>query len=302
MASLSAEGVETVIQLQRKLGRQYLRVLLEWKEFDEIRDLRRSIQLDTIYYSLVFAAEKGLPWPAVAEVGKLTIELLDETKDLPISWAIQILQKKLTAFQVRLPAVKLHAVYDYFHNTFIRHYWLYQFTLGQERDRCQTFTSLEVCAPPTPLPLMEGMDVEVWKYQQQLATFSEMEAQKRTEMMLIRKTLDRERERMLQKVYSDVRRQAHVLSKEALVCLVKEAIKTQIQSLCEILQNEIQTTFDILQLKLQKKTLLLNPPVPYPPPPSPEDKRRSSKTSKKQEKTKEKEEGEEKKKKKKKKK
>ncbi|KAL8185025.1 UNVERIFIED_CONTAM: hypothetical protein K2H54_035331 [Gekko kuhli] len=80
MASLSAEGVETVIQLQ-KLGRQYLRVLLEWKEFDEIRDLRRSIQLDTIYHSLVFAAEKGLPWPAVAEVGNLTVELLDETKD-----------------------------------------------------------------------------------------------------------------------------------------------------------------------------------------------------------------------------
>ncbi|XP_015263398.1 PREDICTED: uncharacterized protein C8orf74 homolog [Gekko japonicus] len=289
MASLSAEGVETVIKLQRKLGRQYLRVLLEWKEFDEIRDLRRSIQLDTIYHSLVFAAEKGLPWLAVAEVGKLTVELLDETKGLPISQAIQILQEKLTAFRVRLPVVKLRAVCDYFHNTFIKHYWLYQFTLEQERDRCQTFTSLELYAPPTPLPLMEGMDVEVWKYQQQLAALSEMEAQKRAEMVLIRETLDREKERTLQKVYSDVQRQARVLSKEALMCLVSEAIKTQIQSLCEILQSEIQTTFDILQLKLQKKSLLLNPPVPYPPPPTPEDKRRSSKNPKKQEKTKERE-------------
>ncbi|XP_077188313.1 uncharacterized protein C8orf74 homolog [Paroedura picta] len=301
MASLSAEGVETVIQLQRKLGRQYLRVLLEWKEFDEIRDLRRSIQLDTIYYSLVFAAEKGLPWPAVAEVGKLAVELLDETQGLPISQAIQILQVKLTAFQVKLPTVKLCAVCDYFHNTFIRHYSLYQFTLGQERDRRQSFTSLEVYAPPIPLPLMEGMDVEVWKYQKQLAILSEMEAQKRAEMVHIRETLDRERERTLQKVYGDVQRQTQVLSKEVLTYLVKEAIKTQIQSLCEILQNEIQTTFEILQLKLQKKTLLLNPPVPYPPPPTPEEKRKPSKTSRKKEKTKKKEEGVEDKKKKKKK-
>lgn len=65
------------------MGRQYLRELLGWKEFDEIRELRRSIQLDTIYYSLVFAAEKGFPWPAVAEVGKLTAELLDDTRGKP---------------------------------------------------------------------------------------------------------------------------------------------------------------------------------------------------------------------------
>nr|XP_056709717.1 uncharacterized protein C8orf74 homolog [Euleptes europaea] len=301
MANLSAEGVATVIELQQKRGRKYLRELLQWKEFDEIRDLSRSIQLDTIYYSLVFAAEKGLPWSAVAEVGNLTVELLDETKGLPISLAIRLLQEKLTAFRVRLPADKARAVCDYFYNTFIKHYWLYQFTLGRERDRCQTFTSLEVYCPPTPLPLMEGIDVEVWKYQQQLATLSETEAQKRAEMVVIRETLARERERMLQKVYTDVRRQEKVLSKEALVCLVKEVIKTQVQNLCEILQTEIQATFEILQLKLQKKALMLSPPVPYPPPPSPEDKRRSSKSQKKQEKTKGKDEGKEEKKKKKKK-
>ncbi|XP_054845963.1 uncharacterized protein C8orf74 homolog [Eublepharis macularius] len=293
MANLSAEGVETVFQLQKKRGRQYLRELLEWKEFDEIRDLRQSIQLDTIYYSLVFAAEKGLPWLAVAEVGNLTVELLDEAKGLPISLAIRVLQEKLTALRVKLPTVRVHAVCDYFHNTFIKHYSLYQFTLGRERDRCQSFTSLEVYAPPNPLPLMEGMDVEVWKYQQQLATLSETEAQKRAEMVLIRETLQREKERMLQKVYSDVQRQAPVFSKEALMCLVKEAIKTQIQSLHEILQNEIQTTFEILQLKLQRKALLLNPPVPYPPLPIPEDRRRSNKTQKKLENPKEKEEEEE---------
>ena len=66
--------------LQQKKGRLHLRDLLGWKEFDEVRDLRRSILLDLQYRSLVFAAEKGLPWPAVAEVGNLTGELLWETK------------------------------------------------------------------------------------------------------------------------------------------------------------------------------------------------------------------------------
>lgn len=61
---------------------------------------------------------------------------------------------------------------------------------------------------------MEGMDVKIWDYQQQLATFSEMEAQKRAEMVLIREALDQERERMLQKVYRDVQQQAQALSKE----------------------------------------------------------------------------------------
>uniref|UniRef100_A0ACB8G9L4 Uncharacterized protein n=1 Tax=Sphaerodactylus townsendi TaxID=933632 RepID=A0ACB8G9L4_9SAUR len=135
-------------------------------------------------------------------------------KSLPISQAIQLLQEKLAAFQVKLPGTKVRAVCDYFHNTFIKHYWLYQFTLGRERDCRQTFASLEVYCPPTPWPLMEAMDVEVWKYQQQLAALSEAEDQKRAEVAIIRESLAQERERTLQKVYRDVQRQPQVLSKE----------------------------------------------------------------------------------------
>lgn len=65
---------------------------------------------------------------------------------------------------------------------------------------------------------------------------------------------------------------------QTLANLVKEAIKAQMQNLNDIFQNEIQTTYDILQLKLQKKGLLLNPPPVYPPPPLPAKK--MSKTQK----------------------
>lgn len=46
--------------------------------------------------------------------------------------------------------------------------------------------------------------------------------------------------------------------------LINEAIQIQIECLKELLQYETQITFDILDLKLQKKALNLNTPVPFP--------------------------------------
>ncbi|KAM6467445.1 uncharacterized protein C8orf74 homolog [Liasis olivaceus] len=252
--------------LQQKNGRLSLRDLLGWRKFDEIREVRQSIQLDACYHSLVFAAEKGLSWPAVAEVGKLTGELLEETQGLPVLQAIRILQEKLTAFRVQLSSFQQAAMYDYFSNTFLKHYWLYQFVLTRERDRNQTFAILEVCAPPRPPPLTEGIDIETWKYQQQLVALCAAEEEKRASVLHIRETLHAERENLLREVYQKVRRQTQSLNTETLISLVNEAIKTQIQRLHDIIQHEIQMTFEILQLKLQKKALVLNPPVPHPPP------------------------------------
>ncbi|XP_033001375.1 uncharacterized protein C8orf74 homolog [Lacerta agilis] len=214
MAKLSAEDVEEVLQLPQKTGRQHLRDLLGWDEFDEVRDLRQSISLDIHYRSLVFATEKGLSWVAVAEVGRLAGELLEETVGLPVSQAIKLLQEKLAAFRVTLPDFHLRAVCDYFHNTFIKHYGLHQFVLAQERDRCQTFASLEVYAPPKPLPLRWGMEIRAWKYQQQLAAISAAEEERQAEMVRIRGTLCRERESMLEEVYRSVRTQTATLEKE----------------------------------------------------------------------------------------
>ncbi|XP_039179471.1 uncharacterized protein C8orf74 homolog isoform X2 [Crotalus tigris] len=283
MANLTAESVKAVLQLQQKLGRLYLRDLLGWKEFDEIQEVRQSIKLDAHYYSLVFAANKGLCWQAVAEVGKLTGELLEETQGLPLLQAIKILQEKLTGFPVHLSSFRKSAVYDYFLNTFLKHYWLYQFVMTRERDHNQTFAILEVCAPPSPPPLSEGIDIEMWNYQQQLAVLCAAEEEKQASIMHIRETLHAERESLLQEVYQRVRRQTQTLSTETLISLVNGAIKTQIQNLHHIIQHEIQTTFEILELKLEKKALMLSSPVPYPPPFCPD--LRGKKSSKLQKKT-----------------
>uniref|UniRef100_A0A673UBK3 Chromosome 8 open reading frame 74 n=1 Tax=Suricata suricatta TaxID=37032 RepID=A0A673UBK3_SURSU len=80
MALLTPQGVKRVYQCQKPEGREYLRRLLNWEEFDEVRDSRRSILLDTLYESIIFAVGKGFPWVEVVKVVKFTEELLKETK------------------------------------------------------------------------------------------------------------------------------------------------------------------------------------------------------------------------------
>nr|XP_019588661.1 PREDICTED: uncharacterized protein C8orf74 homolog [Rhinolophus sinicus] len=265
MALLTPQGVKKVFQFQKAAGREHLRRLLNWEEFDELRDSRRSILLDTLYESIIFAVGKGFPWVEVAKVVKFTEELLEETKGCSITEAVTILGNKLRDYQGQFNTTHLLALCDYFHNTFIRHYKLYQYVLGQDQEVNLTVDHLEVCAPPQPLPLAQGMDKALWKHEQQVAELSMAEVQKRTSLMLVKETLNLEAEHMLQKKFSEVpAQQSAVLKREELENLINEAIHIQIECLKKLLQYEIQITFDILNLKFQKKILNLNAPVPFP--------------------------------------
>ncbi|XP_007517297.1 uncharacterized protein C8orf74 homolog isoform X2 [Erinaceus europaeus] len=266
MALLTPQGVKKVFQFQKPEGREYLRKLLNWGEFDEVRDSRTSILLDTLYDSLIFAVGKGFPWTKVALVVRFTEELLQETKGCSITEAIIVLANKLRDYQEQFNMIHLLALCDYFHNTFLRHYKLYQYVLGQDQDVNLSIAYLDVCTPPQPLPLSQGVDQEVWKHEQQVAELDAAQVQKRTNVLLLKEALKLEREHRLQKMFSGVlqQQQHEGLRKEELENLINEAIHIQIECLKELLQYEIQITFDILDLKLQKKTLNLNAPVPFP--------------------------------------
>ncbi|KAK1343023.1 hypothetical protein QTO34_015793 [Cnephaeus nilssonii] len=265
MAFLTPQGVKKVFQLQKPEGREHLRRLLNWEKFDEVRDSRRSILLDTLYESIIFAVGKGFPWVEVVKVVKFTEELLKETKGCSITEAITILRNKLSDYQGQFNTTHLLALCDYFYNTFIRHYRLYQYVLDQDQEVNLTINHVEVCVPPQPLPLAEGKDRDLWKLEQQLAELTMAEVQKRTNVLLLKEALHLEQEHMLQKKFSEMTvQQRQVLKREELEKLINEAIHIQIKCLKELLQYEIQTTFDILDLKLQKKTLNLNAPIPFP--------------------------------------
>ncbi|XP_036991485.2 uncharacterized protein C8orf74 homolog [Artibeus jamaicensis] len=266
MAHLTPQGLKKVFQFQKPEGREHLRRLLNWEKFDEARDSRRSILLDTLYESIVFAVGKGFPWVDVVKVVKFTEEILKETKGYSITKAVTILGNKLRDYQGQFNTTHLLALCSYFHNTFLRHYKLYQYVLGRDQEVNLTVTHLEVCTPPQPLPLAEGKDRDLWKHEQQVAELSMEEVQKRTNVLLLKEALHLEQEHKLQQNFSEKEpaQQGRVLKREELENLIKEAIRIQIECLKELLQYEIQVTFDILDLKLQKKTLKLNAPVPFP--------------------------------------
>ncbi|XP_052590211.1 uncharacterized protein C8orf74 homolog [Peromyscus californicus insignis] len=270
MALLTPQGVKEVFQFQKPRGREHLRRLLNWEEFDELRDARRSILLDTLYDSVIFAVGKGFPWVEVVQVVKFTEELLKETKGCSITEAVTVLGKKLRDYQKQFNVTHLLALCDYFHNTFIRHYRLYQYVLSQDQEVNLTVAHVQMCAPPQPLPLTEGIDRDVWRHEQQMAELSTAEVQKRTNVLMLKETLSLEQAHMLQKAFGVEEPPGQLqprptLRREALERLVSEAIHIQIACLQELLQYEIQAAFDILDLRLQKKTLSLGaPPPPLP--------------------------------------
>ncbi|XP_056669689.1 uncharacterized protein C8orf74 homolog isoform X2 [Monodelphis domestica] len=245
-----------------------------------MKESRKNILLDILYDGIVFAVEKGFPWPAVVEVARFTEELLEETKDCSITQALQILGNKLREYETKFNPVNLMAVCDYFHNTFIRHLKLYQYVLCKDQDMYQATESLDLCPPPLPLPLSEGVDKNVWKYQQQVAELTAAEVQKRTNMLLLRETLHLEREHTMKKIFEGlVTKEIGVLDREALETIIRKAVRTQIDSLKELLENEIKTTYAILDLKLQKK--ILKVPPPYPPEPGQASQTEAKKEKKK---------------------
>lgn len=170
---------------------------------------------------------------------------------LPISEALQLLHDKLTLCEPKLSPFKACSVCDYFCNTFIRHYHLYQFVLCQERDLRQHLAHLEVCGPPQPLPLMAGTEVEAAKHQQQLAALSAAEAQKRTDMLLLQERLHWEKERMLQRVYDRVNAQAETLDRKVSVWarptqFRKETLEGGMRRVCKMLNAEEKVHRDLL--------------------------------------------------------
>ena len=132
-----------------------------------------------------------------------------------ITEAVTILGNKLRDYQGQFNTTHLLALCDYFHNTFIRHYKLYQFVLGQDQEVNLTVNHLEVCAPPQPLPLAKGMDKDIWQLEQQMVELRKAEVQKRTNVLLLKEALHLEQEHKLQKTFSEVSEQpSRVLKRE----------------------------------------------------------------------------------------
>ncbi|XP_067839880.1 uncharacterized protein C8orf74 homolog [Heptranchias perlo] len=258
MSCLTAEDVREVVKLQKEDGRCHLIKLLKWEVFDEEKDLRPGILLDYLYNTIIFAAEKGFPWPSVALAVHFSEELLYETKGKTMQDAVGKLRDKCEQYQNKLNPNYLQHLVNHFLRTFFRHYRLYQFVLCEVRELDQTIQNLEVHVPQEVPPLKDGIDVELWKYQQHIAVLNEAEAQLRANMTVFRETWQLKSEQELEKFYEDLKIQdKEVIERTILEKIVKDAHDIQVTVTSEILQKEVETAFQILDLKLQKRIVPL---------------------------------------------
>ncbi|XP_004614808.1 uncharacterized protein C8orf74 homolog [Sorex araneus] len=264
MALLTPQGVKEIFQLEKPEGREHLRRLLQWEAPREQEEARADILLDLLYDSIIFAVGKGFPWTQVPMVVRFTEELLRETRGHPITEALTLLGKKLQDYQGQFGTSHLLALCDYAHNTYIRHYNLYQYVLSQAQDVNLSVEQVEVCAPPQPLALAQGTELAMWQHEQRLAELALAELQKRADVLVQQEMLKLEKEQLLRKIFSGELAQhpGQRLCSEDLKTLVSEAIHVQVEHLKQLLEQEIQVTFEILDLRLQKKILSLNEPVP----------------------------------------
>ncbi|XP_078503684.1 uncharacterized protein C8orf74 homolog isoform X4 [Lissotriton helveticus] len=183
---------------------------------------------------------------------------------ISVSEVIFCLKDKFQGSESELTANHRLILLNYFITLFIRHYHLYQFVLSQDQDVDQTFIKLEIQPPPQPPALMEGIDKDMWLYQQEIARLTSSEAEKRSNILFLRQIRQLEAEETLQKLYEDLKTQdIPSLDKQLLEKVVKDAIRGQVEIAKDSLQEEVKMTYEILELQLRKKSL--KPPLEYPP-------------------------------------
>ncbi|XP_007902657.1 uncharacterized protein C8orf74 homolog isoform X2 [Callorhinchus milii] len=255
MASLTTEGVRRVASLQKEDGRYFLMTLLNM-DFDEDRDLKPGILLDYLYNAIMFAVQKGFPWPNVVLVARFSEELLEETMGITITEAIGMLKKKCDQYQYTMKPKQFKLLVNYFLETFFKHYRLYQFVLLEVREMDQTIHNLEVYVPQKPLALKDGTEADVWIYQKRISELNETENQLQAEMLFLRQTSQLESERKLEQFYQRLKlKDKIVLESEKVEKIVKEAQDILMKIASETLENVIRTSFEILDIKLQKRVL-----------------------------------------------
>ncbi|XP_043538308.1 uncharacterized protein C8orf74 homolog isoform X2 [Chiloscyllium plagiosum] len=107
-------------------------------------------------------------------------------------------------------------------------------------------------------PLKDGIDTELWKHQRYMTELSMAEAQLQADMSAFRENMQLKNEQELEKFYEDLKFQdKEMIERANLEKLVKNAHDIQIMVASEILQKEIETAFQILDLKIQKTTTAL---------------------------------------------
>ncbi|XP_033100737.1 uncharacterized protein C8orf74 homolog [Anneissia japonica] len=180
-SSLTEQAVAEVASLSKERGRLVLARYLGCK-VDDYLHLRDSILLDFHYGNLMVAINSGLTWSQSIEIFLLGKHMLQECTGIKLSEAIDIFQEKIIHLANMITQDKLKLFTDYFFETFMKHYRLYQFVLTQGQEPMASELDIHVIPPVECLKLKEAKTLKVWEYEQKLEELEREEEERKASL------------------------------------------------------------------------------------------------------------------------
>ncbi|XP_041821735.1 uncharacterized protein C8orf74 homolog [Chelmon rostratus] len=250
---LSLQGLSS----RREAGVQRLSCHFSWPEFC---DERRRFHQEFAYDVAMFATACGFPWPDVIRAAVAAKGLFPQLDGLDVPKLLALLKDVLSEFFPNLTSVHRHKLTQFLTDTCVTRRRLFQAVVGGATNMPIVQLHLEVQLPPTPCPLVKGMDLHEWEHQRRQAELTSMLRLKEEKLKVLRLG-----SRVTLAEVNVPDDDDNELDKEGVLALVQAAVKATEGQMLASLTQEASLLSDILQLKLQQAALTtgrLHNPVP----------------------------------------
>ncbi|XP_076579633.1 uncharacterized protein C8orf74 homolog [Chaetodon auriga] len=255
MDSLTESEIAQIATNQREAGVQRLSCHFSWPEFC---DERRRLHQEFVYDVAMFAAARGFAWPYVIRAAVTAKGIFPQLDGLDVPKLLSLLKDVLSECLPNLTSVHQHEFTQFITDTCITRRRLFQAVVSGAANTSIVQLHLEVQLPPTPCPLAKGTDLHEWEHQRHQAELTSMLRLKEEKLKVLRHW---SRVTLTEVDVPD----DDELDKEAVVGLVRAAVRATEGQMLASLTQEASLLSDILQLKLQKAALTtgrLHNPVP----------------------------------------
>ncbi|XP_041484717.1 uncharacterized protein C8orf74 homolog [Lytechinus variegatus] len=275
--SITVENAKCVANLGKTDGRLRLGEFLGWTmaDFDEDAQMRESILLDFLYESLMFGAQKGVPWSQIPALVQVASEFQKGTIGQPLSAAIKIYREISQRYlnENAISESNLRLFTSHLFETYMAHYQLYQIVFTTEREPMTVKQHLDVLPPPETYPLDEAKPLNIWEYERKMSEIEEEEKSRLNQIKLEEETILNDIDE--KQPFKDTK--DTVLDRQQVSELINDAIQHHTSQTEKLLQTRVEGTLEDLSFYLEK-TALPRPEHLGPPPRTKEPPRMSAKS------------------------
>ncbi|XP_052775861.1 uncharacterized protein C8orf74-like [Mya arenaria] len=254
------------LKFQKADGRERLCKCLGWAEFDEEKDMQRSIHEDFLYDTLKYTAEKGFSWNKAATCANFADKLVQQIKECDRITDILGFYNSQASYLLESLGQRDYQIFSaYVFETVLPHFKLYQLVFNF--PRAEQIPSVPVLVePPFDVNTLKGTKpLNIWEYEQQIAAIERKEQERLDEIMT-------EKEETVSRINGEtktkldkVAQSETAFDKEKLGSIIEEVMKGFTLAATESLKCDIEKLQDNLEFKLEK-TSLPRPQVLGPPP------------------------------------